>query len=646
MLKIKKNIFNLSINVKRYFFWVMTFSALLVNAQNSKYIIVDSISPDLKTKSNSVIRYNKTKIDLLDYNHMVVTKKRIVTVFNEYGDSDVNANELYSDKIKIKNLQAHIYDANGQEIKKIKEKDFIDESVVDGISLYSDDRKKYLKYVPLSYPYTVVYEAEIDYKTTAFLPSWLPIEGYYVSTEYSEYQIINSSDAQIRLKTENFEGFDISPIGEYHYEAENLLAISPEAYSPSFTDFAPYLKATLTEFDMEGVKGVNNNWEDFGQWMNDKLISDTQELPLEVKEKIKSLTGNAVSSIEKAKIVYQYMQEKTRYISVQVGIGGWKPMNASDVDRLGYGDCKALTNYTQALLQEVGVTSYYSVIYGGKNKRDIDSEFSTTQGNHVILCLPQDNNNIWLECTSQTVPFGYIANFTDDRDALVIKPDGGEIVHTTVYEDADNILNTKSVIELDEIGNIVADVNLESFGTQYGFHEQIQHKTHKEQELYYKNYWDYINNLSILSKELIDNKKEVVFAENVKVEALKYAARAGDRLLFQPNVFNRITEAPPRYKIRKLPLEVDRGFVDFDEFIIKLPDNVSVEALQDSISINNKFGEYEFSIKKINEKELLFKRKFLLRKGYFPNEDYNEFRDFWLKVIKHDKSKIALIKKA
>ncbi len=38
------------------------------------------------------------------------------------------------------------------------------------------------------------------------------------------------------------------------------------------------------------------------------------------------------------------MQGKTHYISIQVGIGGYQPFLASDVDRLNYGDCKALVN--------------------------------------------------------------------------------------------------------------------------------------------------------------------------------------------------------------------------------------------------------------------------------------------------------------
>ena len=339
------------------------------------------------------------------------------------------------------------------------------------------------------------------------------------------------------------------------------------------------------------------------------------------------------------------MQGKTRYISVQVGIGGWKPMYASDVDRLGYGDCKALTNYTKSLLDEVGVASYYTIIYGDSNIRNIDDKFSATQGNHAILCLPNNGDYVWLECTSQTDPFGYIANFTDDRDALIITPNGGEIVHTTVYNDEDNVLNTKAIVELDVSGNIVAEVNLEALGSQFRTHERLLYKTHKNQELHYKEYWDYINNLSIVSKAFKNDKDAIIFTENVSVEALKYASKAGNRLLFQPNIFNRVSDAPPRYKKRELPVEVDRGFVDYDEFVIKLPSSIQVEALQDDISISNKFGEYEFSIKQVNENELLFKRKFLLRKGNFPKEDYKDFRAFWLKVVRYDKSKIALIQK-
>lgn len=123
---------------------------------------------------------------------------------------------------------------------------------------------------------------------------------------------------------------------------------------------------------------------------------------------MKQLTKNATTDKEKARLIYQYMQDKTRYISVQLGIGGFMPTKAEEVDRVGYGDCKALTNYTHALLNAVGVTSYHAIIYNDTQKVSFDPEFSSVQGNHMILYLPLTDEEIWLECTSQKYPFGYI----------------------------------------------------------------------------------------------------------------------------------------------------------------------------------------------------------------------------------------------
>ena len=69
-------------------------------------------------------------------------------------------------------------------------------------------------------------------------------------------------------------------------------------------------------------------------------------------------------------------------------------------------------------MESQGIEAYYTIVYGDSNRRDIEEDFIAMQGNHVILNLPNDGNPIWLECTSQKVPFGFIANFTDDRDVL------------------------------------------------------------------------------------------------------------------------------------------------------------------------------------------------------------------------------------
>ena len=604
------------------------------------------IPSNLSNNAYAIVRWDDTKIEVKSYNDMTITTKRIVTILNSSGNYKHGANVYYDEHTKIKKLEAKIYDAVGKEIKKFRKNDFEDVSAVSGATLYSDTRMKYLQYTPISYPYTVELEIQVDHSSTGFIQGWWPIEGYHTSTQNSDYEIINSSQIPIKIKTSNFESYKIEKEGEFHFSARNLSSIKPELYSPDFSKFAPTLKATLTEFDMEGVKGSNDDWQDFGKWMNDKLIRGTQELPEKVKRDIKVLTANATTDIEKAKIVYNYLQEKTRYISVQIGIGGWKPMLASDVDRLGYGDCKGLSNYTKALLDEVGVNSYYAIIYGDRDIVDIDSTFSSIQGNHAVLCIPTESDYIWLECTSQTTPFGYSANFTDDRDALIITPEGGKIVHTTVYNTEGNLLNTNALVNFSDTGAMSASILSKSYGTQYSYHEGVQKQDLKDQKLHYKENWNYINGLNIDKMEYRNDRDSIVFTETIQVTAEKYASKAGTRLLVQPNVFNRSKSAPPRYDERKIPFEISRGSVHTDSYTISIDNTLEVEALMDNVTIQNKFGEYSVSIKEIGANQLTYNRKLTLNKGSYSIEDYEAFRKFCLEIIKVDNSKIVLISKS
>jgi len=604
-----------------------------------------TISPEHKTNSNAVIRSNITVVEIVSIDKINIKEHRIVTVLNKQGQAKVRGYVAYDDAITVKKLEAKIYDALGQEIKKIRKKDFIDISVADGFSVFNDNRAKYFDYTPKSYPYTVEFVSETERTNTAFIPSWHPIEGFYVSTEFSSFKIINNTEIELAKKQINIKEYQgISNISNFHYEAKNLKALSFEAYSPAFTSFTPNVKFSLTKFSMEGVKGTNSSWQNFGKWMNDRLINGTQTLPESVKQDMVARTKNASSKIEKAKIVYKFMQDRSRYVSIQVGIGGWKPMLAADVDRLGYGDCKGLTNYTKALLDAVGVTSYYTIVYGDKALRSLDKNFSSLEGNHVILTIPHNNNYIWLECTSQETPFGHNANFTDDRDALVITPDGGKIVHTNAYTALNSAQNTKATVIINGQGQMSATLNITYKGSQYDNHTHLENKNLKDQKLYYKNYYDNINNLKIEDIVIENDKDNIVFTERLKFKADKYATKAGNRLLVAPNLFNKRSYIPPRYDNRTLPFQIDRGYKDIDVYTITIANNFNFETLKESVDIVNKFGSYKVSIQKKDEKKITYHRELIIKKGKYSKNDYKNFRAFYEDIVKHDKSKIALKK--
>ena len=612
-----------------------------VSQSDEDYISL-GVPADLKVNSNAVVRYDSQVVEINDYNDMTVLTKRIVTVYNKYGDRHSNAVEFYDENTNIKALEVKIYSQLGEQIKRIKKSEFTDQSAVSGGTLYSDNRVKFYEYTPISYPYTIEFTSEVRYKSTAFVPQWRPISGFYLGVQHSEYKIINNTDIEVRQKLDS-RGFDIEEIAEGHYQIKNAQGIKYETYSPPLSEIAPLLKVAMTNFSMEGVPGINNNWQDFGKWMHDKLLMGTDDLPQEVIDEVKALTSGVEDKVERAKIVYNYLQEKTRYISVQVGIGGWKPIEAMEVDRLGYGDCKGLSNYTKALLEVVDVPSYYTVVYGGDDIKSLDSSFSVTEGNHVILCVPTEEENIFLECTSQSNPFGFTAGFTDDRDVLLVKPDGGEIVHTKVYEADDSLQDTSATISLDETGSFTADVSITTTGYQYNIHEGIQNETSRDQQLYYKDYWSHINNLAIDAIEINNDKDAVIFSEKVKLSSENYASKSGPRLILQPNFFNRVTNIPQRYTDRKLDFKIDRSFKDTDTFIISFPNTLKVEAMGEGETLNTKFGSYTYKLEQIEDQKIKYTRTYILNKGNYKKSDYKAFRDFMKSIVRSDKTKIVLV---
>jgi transglutaminase-like putative cysteine protease len=631
-------------NPKFYFFTFLFFISIFCFSQSQDVYNALLVPQDLKTKANAVVRFEKKTIEIVSIDEIKVTNKRITTVFNKYGNRHINAGEGYDDDRKIENIQALIYDAFGEEIKKIKERDFVDASAVSDFSIYEDNRVKYLNYIPLKYPYTVEYKSEVIFKSTAFFPNWLPIDNYYVSVQHSEYEILNTVGVQLKVKKENFGNYNIQEVSEYHFIVDNIESVNYEAYTPELKSILPRFKVALRNFEMLGVEGVNNNWSDFGKWMYDKLLTGTDEIPQATKDYVKQLTIGVDDKIERAKLIYKYMQDKTRYISIQVGIGGWKPMLADDVDKLGYADCKGLTNYTKALLEAVDVPSYYTVVYGGKGIRNMDTDFSSLEGNHVILCVPNDDENIFLECTSQTNPFGFSAGFTDDRKVLLVKPEGGEIAHTKIYEADDSIQKTSANIIMDASGSFTADVSITTSGYQYNIHEGLENQTERDQLLHYKEYWDNINNIAIDNISIANDKDTIIYTEKVQLSSTNYASKSGSRLIFEPNMFNKVTNIPPRYEDRKLEFKIDRSFKDEDEFIIHIPEGLRVEAMTESKKAETKFGSYKFNIENLEGNKLKYTRTYILNKGNYEKEDYKAFRDFRKLIVKHDKTKVVLTK--
>lgn len=610
---------------------------------------VKLIPEELKENANAVIRVHDTSVEVVALDQMIISEYRVVTILNRFGDQHTGIYEHYDDSSRsIMKLSATILDAEGNVIKKYRKSEFSDVSAVSNGQLYMDDRVKYIKHYPSTYPYTIIFESKVKEKSTAHLNGWLPIEGYNIGVEKSSYKLINLTESDYKFKSYNTDEYNLNLNDKgdvLFFEAENLKAIEKESMSPGFLTIMPWIRVALNEFELKGKYGTCTNWKEFGLWQYNELLSERDIIDESTKRKMSNLIVGATTTKEKVRRIYKYMQDNTRYVGVQLGIGGWQPIEASEVDRVKYGDCKGLTNYTKALLKSQGIEAFYTLVFAGNEKKNLDIDFTSLQGNHVFLNVPLENETIWLECTSQTIPFGFLGNFTDDRDVLVVKPTGGEIVHTPIYDETVSTYSTTATIKLNTEGGMMADFESESRGMQFDNQSYKERLKSDELEEQYLNRWEYLNGMKLHDNKISLDKENVVFHENLNVTVSNYVTNAADKFFVPINPFNRFTNRPIKYSDRKLPFETERSFSDSDTYEFKIPDSYVIEIIPENYELSSEFGEYKIVINKVDNTTVKYQRKLILKEGVFPKEKYKSYRDFIKKIIKKDKSKFILTKK-
>jgi len=612
---------------------------------------VSLIPKELLSHANAVVRHDETTVTVKNLDDVTQHAKYTVTILNKNGDDEANMYFFYDKTEHIKSVKGIIYDETGKPIRKFNEGDFEDHSSADGFSLFRGERYKYYQPAITTYPYTVSYEYETSSDETMFLPSWTayPNHSKEASVEYSSYKLICKSDFNIRYKELNYTGkvtvTEDKGFKTYSFEASNLKALRAEPYSPPNEKLFPTVQVAPEKFQYGDISGSFTNWDEFGSFIYRKLLGNRQILPPETVAFIKDLTKDITDPKLKAKKIYEYMQQKTRYVSVQIGIGGYQPFTATEVDQSGYGDCKALVNYTQSLLNSVGIESYYILNKSGNLKANALPDFaSMNQFDHVILCLPFKNDTTWIDCTSKENPFGYLGDFTDDRWVVACTATGGKLMHTPKYPTEGNKQTRTGNFILAADGTLTGQIKTEFKGTQYDNREELVNETFAEQVKKVKDYYP-IENLNITAYNLIQDKNlDPVTIETIKLQARDYMAPNGDRYFFTPNTASRYIKPIKSVMNRINDVYINRGYLDVDEISYDLPQGFTITTKPLSMVLDQPFGKYSVSTEIIGHK-LIYKRRLQLNSGTFSKELYENLVDFLQNVYDADNYTVAMVKK-
>lgn len=633
---------------KCLFFWIGMLIAFNGNGKEGPQYAISEIPEELKTGMYAVIRTQELRFEINSEKSATTYGHLVITILNANAVGYAKK-VLFYDKFNIvKSFKGTAYDATGKVINKLKTSEIYDQSVYDGFTLYSDNRLKKADLSQGSYPYTVEFEYEMEHRALLYAPDFELYEDDEISAQKTQYTLIYPPGLKPRYKSFKIPDPKVSIYNNkeaLEWKFENVKPEKFEKLSPDFDRVVPNIAVAPNAFEFDKYAGKMDTWENFARWII--LLNKGRDiLPEPTKKQIHELIKNAKGTEDKVRILYEFLQSKTRYVGIQLGIGGYQPFDASLVDQTGYGDCKALSNYMVTILKEAGINAHYTLIRAGSNAPAMDVTFPSAQFNHVVVAVPNKSDTIWLECTSQTNPFGYMGDFTGDRHALMITDEGGKIVRTPTYDAHHNMQSRQGDVFIELTGDAIARVKTTYRGLQYehnNLNAILNHQYDDQKKWVQKNIK--IPAFDVSDFKMINNKDVIPSAiVNADLVLKRFATVSGKRIFLTPNLMNRSTYIPEKLESRKTNVVVRMPFTELDTIRYHLPEGIYPEFLPEPAKFKSRFGEYEATYT-VDQGNLIYIRKFKMNKGEFLPESYKEFSDFFKTINKADNTKIVFMSK-
>lgn len=601
-----------------------------------------NIPASLTKDANAVVRFHETTIEIESISEMTITEHWQVTILNAKGERRNRASSYENDFQSLKKMEGILYDAFGKVVRKAGKSDI----QLFGAAAENEYTGNTYKYIDLEYnqfPYTVEFYTKEVVKGFFRIPSF-EVNHLGESVEQATLNLITPADYAfdwkgIRTDVQP-EKLPVKGQNSLKWSFANIPAPAAETQNPYFSDIFTEIVLVPGHVRIDGYQGQFNNWSNTGVFFY-AMNQHRDQLSPEMTNKVRELTQNISSKRDKIAQLYHYLQDNYRYVSIQLGIGGWQTFDAAFVEKNKYGDCKALSNYMKALLKAAGITSYQALVYAGDDAPALDPELPTPLFNHVVLYVPDEE--MWLECTSSYAPCGYMGAFTAGHPALLLKPDGGQLTAVPKLDESGNIRHQNSEITVNEQGQAEVHARIQGKGELQDWYRSLAREkdSNKKTKDFTSRYPVPVSELLAFEISVSPDLPETEATFHLK--ALNYARSTGRRIFVPLLGTHPVRLTLPEVTTRVHPLLLEDAYTGLDTFTITLPAGYQVENIAPNADLTSEYGSYSLKIAQQGQ-QVVVTRKVQIRAGIFPADQYAKVRQFYLDISKYDRAQVVLVK--
>jgi hypothetical protein len=585
--------------------------ALAAGAPAWLHALAGTSLPAYGEKTNAVLLYSGTAIEVEANGKLKRLERRAYRILRPDGAARGRLGFVIDGKTRVVDLHAWCIPAAGKDYE-LSRRDAVEAGLsdVENGMLATDIRGLYLR-IPAAAPgNTIGYEI-----TEEQTP-------YFMADAWRFQDVIPVREAQYSLQLP--VGWTFRSVWRNHPETAATQA-GPNQWQWTLNDVDPLLVEPRMPFagglaggmivtlmqpggPGQGIK----SWSDVGVWYAG-LARGRRDLSPELRQKALELTAAAPSPLAKMQALAIFVQNEVRYVAIELGIGGYQPHSASEVFAHRFGDCKDKATLLSAMLEAIGVKSYYVLINTARGAVTAESP-PAPYFNHAILAvaLPADMDDPSLEATIQhatlgnllffdptdpLTPFGSLSGALQRNDGLLVAPDGGELMELPQLPANSNGIARTAKLTLDEQGSLRGEVREVRVGRRAA-EQRWALRTAKADT-------DQIRPVERLlaasfpafqiTEAAVSNLRapERPFEWRYSIEADHYAKGAGDLLLVRPRVIGvKALGFLETKEPRTHAIEFDAAEHDTDVFEIALPAGYKVDEIPAPVDIDDGFASY------------------------------------------------------
>lgn len=446
---------------------------------------------------------------------------------------------------------------------------------------------------------------------------------------------------------------------DYRWEVDHVSGIDL-AHVPLAPAWVSLASRMVVHYSSTAIPASDSAlWAEIGQWY-DRLAAGQTEGGANIKTATEGLVSSNADFMTRLKKVSGYLQQKIRYVGIEIGIGGLRPHSAEEVFTHQYGDCKDKATLLISMLDDVGIRATWVLV--DTHRGFVSPEVPSIDGDHIIAAiqLPEGYENPALKAvvktkagqryllfdpTNEFVPVGLLPAYEQGSWGLLVAGGDSQVIHLPVLPPSSDVTEWKANLKLAADGTLsgtaqVQQMGASSWATRYFYAKSTPQevKDHMNAVLH-----EDLNEYTLTS-DAIENVRKLDEPLSIRynVTVPNYAQAAGSLLLVRPRVLGSVEDGLEA-ATREYPISFSNEGMWRDSIDIALPAGYRVDDLPDPVKVDLGFADYSSEVQ-AEGGVLHYTRQYEVKALSLPAGDYAKLRSLEA-AISSDESNTVVLKK-